>query len=103
MRNVLTLLGTGLLAGCCLMHFHVPITEQTRTNAQTFGSLGQRLLPDGTPPERIAAFRQCLSVAYMGHYGEDEAGAARETRGRVCVVLADRYGGCPDIRPVGGL
>ena len=75
MRNVLTLLGTGLLAGCCLMHFHVPITEQTRTNAQTFGSLGQRLLPDGTPPERIAAFRQCLSVAYMGHYGEGEAGA----------------------------
>ena len=63
MRNVLTLLGTGLLAGCCLMHFHVPITEQTRANAQTFGSLGQRLLPDGTPPERIAAFRQCLSVA----------------------------------------
>ena len=45
MRNVLALLGAGLLAGCCLMHFHVPITEQTQANARTFGSLGQRLLP----------------------------------------------------------
>ena len=70
MRNVLALLGAGLLAGCCLMHFHVPITEQTQTNARTFGSLGQRLLPEDTPPERIAAFRQCLSEAYMEHYGE---------------------------------
>ena len=59
MRNVLALLGAGLLAGCCLMHFHVPITEQTQANARTFGSLGQRLLPEDTPPERIAAFRQC--------------------------------------------
>lgn len=41
MRNVLALLGAGLLAGCCLMHFHVPITEQTQANARTFGSLGQ--------------------------------------------------------------
>ena len=65
MRNVLALLGAGLLAGCCLMHFHVPITEQTQANARTFGSLGQRLLPEDTPPERIAAFRQCLSEAYM--------------------------------------
>ena len=40
MRNILALLGAGLLAGCCLMHFHVPITEQTQTNARTFGSLG---------------------------------------------------------------
>ena len=47
MRNVLALLGAGLLAGC-------------------------------TPPERIAAFRQCLSEAYMEHYGEGEAGTARE-------------------------
>ena len=78
MRNILALLGAGLLAGCCLMHFHVPITEQTQTNARTFGSLGQRLLPEGTPPERIAAFRQCLSEAYMEHYGEGEAGTARE-------------------------
>ena len=98
MRNVLTLLGTRLLAGCCLMHFHVPITEQTRTNAQTFGSLGQRLLPDGTPPERIAAFRQCLSVAYMGHYGEGEAGAARECEDgyalfwQTVMVAAPTYG-----------
>ena len=43
-----------------------------------FGSLGQRLLPEDTPPERIAAFRQCLSEAYMEHYGEGEAGTARE-------------------------
>ena len=78
MRNILALLGAGLLAGCCLMHFHVPITEQIQTNARTFGSLGQRLLPEGTPPERIAAFRQCLSEAYMEHYGEGEAGTARE-------------------------
>ena len=78
MRNILALLGAGLLAGCCLMHFHVPITEQTQTNARTFGSLGQRLLPEDTPPERIAAFRQCLSEAYMEHYGEGEAGTARE-------------------------
>ena len=78
MRNVLALLGAGLLAGCCLMHFHVPITEQTQANARTFGSLGQRLLPEDTPPERIAAFRQCLSEAYMEHYGEGEAGTARE-------------------------
>ena len=70
MRNVLALLGAGLLAGCCLMHFHVPITEQTQANARTFGSLGQRLLPEDTPPERIAAFRQCLSEAYMEHYGK---------------------------------
>ena len=76
MRNVLALLGAGLLAGCCLMH--VPITEQTQANARTFGSLGQRLLPEDTPPERIAAFRQCLSEAYMEHYGEGEAGTARE-------------------------
>lgn len=78
MRNVLALLGAGLLAGCCLMHFHVPITEQTQANARTFGSLGQRLLPEDTPPERITAFRQCLSEAYMEHYGEGEAGTARE-------------------------
>ena len=78
MRNVLALLGAGLLAGCCLMHFHVPIAEQTQANARTFGSLGQRLLPEDTPPERIAAFRQCLSEAYMEHYGEGEAGTARE-------------------------
>ncbi|MFR3457244.1 MAG: hypothetical protein ACLTTU_01995 [Bilophila wadsworthia] len=78
MRNVLALLGAGLLAGCCLMHFHVPITEQTQANARTFGSLGQRLLPEDTPPERIAAFRQCLSEAYMEHYGEGEAGTAPE-------------------------
>lgn len=78
MRNILALLGAGLLAGCCLMHFHVPITEQIQTNARTFGSLGQRLLPEDTPPERIAAFRQCLSEAYMEHYGEGEAGTARE-------------------------
>lgn len=80
MRNVLALLGAGLLAGCCLMHFHVPIAEQTQANARTFGSLGQRLLPEDTPPERIAAFRQCLSEAYMEHYGEGEAarpGSAR--------------------------
>ena len=76
MRNVLALLGAGLLAGCCLMHFHVPIAEQTQANARTFGSLGQRLLPEDTPPERIAAFRQCLSEAYMEHYGEGEAGRA---------------------------
>lgn len=77
------------------MHFHVPITEQTRTNAQTFGSLGQRLLPDGTPPGRIAAFRQCLSVAYMGHYGEGEAGAAREREDVAGVVLADPAAAAP--------
>ena len=108
MRNVLTLLGTGLLAGCCLMHFHVPITEQTRTNAQTFGSLGQRLLPDGTPPERIAAFRQCLSVAYMGHYGEGEAGAAREREGgyalfwQILMAAAPTYmrGAGNDTKPI---
>ena len=78
MRNVLALLGAGLLAGCCLMHVHVPLTERTETNARTFGSFGQLLLPEGTSPERSAAFRQCLSDAYMEHYGEGDAGAARE-------------------------
>ena len=98
MRNVLALLGAGLLAGCCLMHFHVPITEQTQANARTFGSLGQRLLPEDTPPERIAAFRQCLSEAYMEHYGEGEAGTAREREDGY-----DRHGGGSDIRPFGVL
>ena len=78
MPKGVALLGAGLLAGCCLMHFHVPIAEQTETNARTFGSLGQRLLSEDTPPERSAAFRQCLSEAYMEHYGKGEAGAARE-------------------------
>ncbi len=78
MRTILTLLGAGLLAGCCLMHVHVPITENTQTNAGNFGTLGQRLLPEDTPPELSAAFRQCLSAAYTEHYGQGEAGAARE-------------------------
>ena len=82
MRTILTLLGAGLLAGCCLMHVHVPITENTQTNAGNFGTLGQRLLPEDTPPELSAAFRQCLSAAYTEHYGQGEAGTGTRCSGR---------------------
>ena len=77
MRNILALLGAGLLAGCCLMHFHVPITEQIQTTPEPSGASGSACCR--RTRLRNGSLRPAMPErSYMEHYGEGEAGTARE-------------------------
>ncbi len=71
-------LALALLAGCGPMRSDIPLSVDPRVNAETFGQRGQRIAGEDAAPEALLSFRQCLSRAYLEHYGTGGRGALRE-------------------------
>lgn len=76
--KVLASLALALLAGCGPMRSDIPLSVDPRVNAETFGQRGQWIAGEDASPEALLGFRQCLSRAYLEHYGTGGGGALSE-------------------------